>query len=291
MSIKLILKERKHPNDVVNRWINDYAKDLYGRWPENYNRLATWAEKVVSYPVGSPEFQASLEAASNEFLRQTTFDLVSDQTHQSFAYGVEIASLGEESISTPPKESAIRDAMARNTYVDRKAMDFARAYNYIEVVTKDAERLAAFQTRLLQALEKGEHPSKAARDMAQDEEGDFSDWMRLARTETARSLQSGLFDESDRIGADYLFIFPTSMSCPNCARLIEDRVFRKSDLEGASNFKKKQSEWIAAVPLHPNCTHVAIPASEWTVAEAKKVSGGKIPKEGVKIKFVQPSER
>lgn len=285
MTIKIKLKERVHPIKAIDRRIHRFVRILKERWKPTLTQI-----QQAQGPI-TLEDTANIRALVEASLQQQAFDLVDDHIGRVFAYGAQIASIGEKAITKPPTMEVAAEAVRAGHFIDRQAFKFASAYALNEVQSKDSSLLSGLQTRLLQVIERGEHPSKAARQMAQDLDDDYAGWLRIARTETARSLQSGLFDEAKRLDVDVVYVPTSPTSCADCKRLIDGRVFMRSSIESATNYKRKQADWLPAVPLHPNCTHFAIPASQWLIDKAKEEAGGRIPTEGVKVEYLPPSER
>lgn len=226
-----------------------------------------------------------------EFLRAHENKEILASLEQVVGYGVLSARQGEKVLESTPKEKDLVEVLKEDNFVKRESLKFAKAYTLNEIQTKDAQTIGNFKARLFQTLERGEHPSKAARELAQDLDDDFYGWMRIARTETARALNAGLFEETKRLGNDYVFVPHSPTTCEKCAALVDERVFKLSDIEGKTNYKRKQADWIPALPLHPNCTHFPIPASSWTIAKAKEEGEGGVPQEGVKIEYIPPHKR
>jgi hypothetical protein len=285
VTVKIKIKEHSHPFKAVERQIESFATDLQKRWAPIAEQIEGVAGSVTLETIDS------VRQAAEASLQQQTWGMVGKHTEHIFAYGAQVAKLGEVALAKPPAVDAIVQAVKGGHYIDRQAMKFARAYAFNEIQTKDSSLFGELKTRLLQALERGEHPSKAARELARDIDGDYAGWMRIARTETARTLQAGLFDEAERLEVDVVYVPTSPTSCDECKRLIDGRVFMRSALEGKTNYKRKQVNWIPAVPLHPNCTHFAIPASDWLIEKAREVSGGNIPSGGVEVECLPPSER
>ena len=291
MTIRITLKDRQHPFVAVDRWMREMARDLQGRWSgQLVSQLLQWAEQHRAEML-TPAGQQMFARLAQSMIEQQTWGIADDNAYRVYVYGVQVARLGEMALTKQPTADAVAQAVAGNTYIDRQAMQFARAYTFNEIQSKDRDVVSLFQSRLLQTLDRGEHPSKAARQLSSDLDDDRADWMRIARTETARALQAGLFDETRRLEVDVVYVPTSPTACDECRRLIDGRVFRRDDIEGATNYKRKQQAWRPAVPLHPNCTHFAIPASQWLIDKAKKEAGGSIPSAGVKVSYTPPVER
>jgi hypothetical protein len=102
----------------------------------------------------------------------------------------------------------------------------------------------------------------------------------------ARSLNLGFFDEADVLGVSYVWIPDQPRNCERCASLLASRVFPIAALRSASNLGKKAAQWVAALPMHPNCTCAPIPASASLVEAARELAEGEIPPLGVVVKNV-----
>jgi len=270
--------------------LRQFADDLQDRWEPLKHTLIEWVQQNSDYFYTAEGQQALLQLA-RDTLDQQAWGVVDEHTQNVFAYGATVARQGESVFGAQPSAESINEILSQPGFVANQAMQFARSYTFNEVVTRDAETMGLFQTRMIQTLEAGEHPSEAAREFANDIDGDYAGWMRIARTETARALNAGLFDESARLGVDVVFIPHSPTTCPDCARLIDGRAFNRVDIEGASNYRRKKADWVPALPMHPNCTHHPIPASKWVQDAAREAAGGDIPPEGVEIDFIPPSQR
>lgn len=289
MHVKVKLKERSFPFAEVDAMLDRLSGKLVGRWAVVVKALQEWLRTA---PVGLKQTQFDeLEALVGRLLEQQTWGMVDDSTNAVFAYGVQVAHLGELALTQPPTEEQINALLQQPGFVARQALSFAKAYSLNEVKSKDADTLSVFRNHLLQTLEAGENPLKAASALAKEIDGDFAGWRRIARTETARALNMGLFDEAKRLGVDLVYVPKSPVPCSHCEHLIEERVFRREDLQGKTNYRRKQADWQPAVPLHPNCTHLVLPASAWVEEQANLESNGKIPSGGVKIQYKPPSER
>jgi len=291
MKLTVSLDAPAHPFRVVDEWVKEFAKGLTDRWEPVAHTLSLWvADQEAGYLL-TPAGLQELRRFAASLLQQSTLEMVDEHTRQVVAYGAQVARVGETALSNPPEASSLQAILEAPSKVTEAAMQFSRIYTLNEVQTKDVSVLSGYQTRLLDTLQAGEHPSKAAREMAADIDGDYHGWMRIARTETARSLNTGLFAEAGRFGARLVYVPHSPTTCPACAELIDGRVFNASDLQQGSNFKRKRADWVAALPLHPNCTHFPMPASQWVEAAAREAAGGEIPPDGVKIDFLPPSQR
>jgi len=289
MHVKVKLTERSFPFAAVDAMLDKLSGKLVGRWAGVVRALQEWL-KTAPVALKQTQFE-ELESLCNRLLQQVTWGIVDDSTNAVFAYGALVARLGEIALTEPPTEEQVNEILGQPGFVARQALSFAKAYTLNEVKSKDADTLSVFRTHLLSTLEAGDNPLKAASTLAKEIDGDFAGWRRIARTETARALNMGLFDESARLGIDLVYVPKSPVPCSHCEHLIEERVFRREDLQGKTNYRRKAADWQAAVPLHPNCTHLVLPASAWVEEQASKESDGKIPPEGVKIQYKPPSQR
>lgn len=87
------------------------------------------------------------------------------------------------------------------------------------------------------------------------------DWRKVARTEMARANALGRLAGSIDMGYDEVWIPPHTGACAECKRLLENQIFLAQLLKEnvAANYGKKAAQWVAALPLHPHCSHTALP--------------------------------
>lgn len=178
------------------------------------------------------------------------------------------------------------------TFQDTSAMRFALAYGASAVKTQDAAVMGRFKLNLFDALREGASPRKAAMQTAEALGEDPAPWERIARTEMARAQHFGSVEEAKRLGVEYVVVPDQPKNCEACRRLLANRVFPLAALESASNVGRKPSAWVAAIPMHPNCTCVAIPAASSTIQGARALLGGAIPSTGASIEDLpEPKDR
>lgn len=295
IKIKLGHKEQAPP--VVEKWMSQFAKDLEKRWTDQSELIfSTWQDVTQEvtkaldnpYPIVSTAISMLTDAMMpNPLLIQ---QLIEKYIGSSFAYGIALANAGEAGIANPPSEKTAADLTQQPGFVDIIAMQFAQATAFNEVTSKDSEIMGLFRRKLIAALANREDPYTSAREIAGELDQYQAGWSTISRTEMARSLGQGSLDQTRRLGREHVYLPPTNTSCIHCIRLLEKRVFPIDALEGASNFGKKQRDWTAAIPLHPNCTHHPIPASSWVVEQALKTADP-IPSEGVVVQYIPPAER
>jgi hypothetical protein len=271
------------------------AQQLRWRWRGVLKEAAEIAESDMAKALGdappSDDLFAQMDAVL-ETLNKQTAAILQD------ALGLAVAS-GIWTMKTPwggtfrqPKNADLQAITSAPTFQDVSAMRFAVAYGGAAVQSKDAAVMGQFKLNLLDALREGDSPRKAAAKTAEALGEDPSQWERIARTEMARAQHLGGVEEAKRLGVDYVVVPDQPKNCEHCRRLLANRVFPLSALSTASNVGRKQNNWIPAIPLHPNCTCVAIPASASTVQGARLAAGGSIPSEGASIADLpEPKDR
>jgi hypothetical protein len=84
-------------------------------------------------------------------------------------------------------------------------------------------------------------------------------WRTIARTEMVRANAAGRLAVCREQGYDMVWAPPHVGACKSCRRLIENKVFRISDVEGVTNFGRDQRDWVACIPIHPHCRHCWLP--------------------------------
>lgn len=290
IKIKFGRKEEAPP--VVEGWISEFEEALKARW-ENPSKeileLMEDTEKAINpYGVVKSILESMMVAGIPS--EDETKAIVDKYISQSFAYGSLIALGGENAVEDPPSGKIAIGLSKKSGFVDKRALQFTLANAFNEVVTKDAEILGRFRRFLISALENKSSPFKASGDIQKELNKYDSSWATISRTEIARALSKGSYDQTRELGVSYVYIPKTNTACPYCSKQLEGRVFPLDTIEGASNYGKKAAQWEAAIPMHPNCTHYSIPASKWLVDQAKE-KNPTIPKEGVAVDYTPPKER
>jgi hypothetical protein len=105
------------------------------------------------------------------------------------------------------------------------------------------------------------NPSEIASRLHKATEDANRDWRLVAQTEMARANALGRLAGCQEMGFDEVWVPPHAGSCKACKRLIENKIFLAEELAKASNFGRKESEWVPCLPLHPRlcCRHTAVP--------------------------------
>jgi hypothetical protein len=83
-------------------------------------------------------------------------------------------------------------------------------------------------------------------------------WRLIARTEMIRANHMGRLDACKKMGFERVWVPPHVGSCSQCKRLIENKIFKIDEFRDGSNYGKPTREWVACIPLHPQCRHVAV---------------------------------
>lgn len=286
-AIKILFKaqETAFSPAPVEVHVQRFADRLWQRWPDLLKGFASMSE------TDKDALFARLLALQGE-AQSDTKALVDEMTRRSLAYGLLIA--GATGETYPPLPQAEVDALLnkQETFLDSKAYEYAEAHAFNTVTTKDAQLMGSLKASLLDGLYAGDNPRQIAARWEAETEERSGDWERIARTETARALAAGFYEETKRLGLDLVYIPPQPKACDACKRLLIGRVFPLSALEGASNVGRKPNNWIPAIPLHPNCTCLPIPASRYLANQATaKAEGGQIPNEGIPVEALSPRLR
>ena len=298
--VKVTIKAKRHIIEPVESHVEHVADTLLGETKVAMNRYAFEFAKGRDLPLGNEIKKAGVPnwtpPTPTELMGLSSFVLHKDVLAKhaalsAFAFGVKMAELGEMVLQQAPTQAQIEALIKTPGFVDRQAVQFAQAYMFQGIRSKDQQLVAEFQQRLIESLQKRQSPVTLAREMAAEFDQDYAGWLTIARSETARSLNEGILDETERLGKSYVYIPESPRCCQHCMRLIDGRVFPASAIRGQSNVGISQKNWGVALPLHPNCLHFAIPASRWLVEKAKEKAGGEIPNKGVRIEYVPPNQR
>lgn len=254
-----IVAERltKPPDEAKRSWDDDDPMSLL-------EHLQEWQEKLLS---------------------SQGLDITQRLAVVPFRQGMELAARGEND-----GKFFAALSMEKATTRDPIALAAVEARTFSDVKAKDDAQMAVFRAMLLEGLARGDSPATVAKATAQRLKEKASEWQTLARTESARALNAGMFAEARRLGKEFVYVPEQPGACDHCKRLIIGRVFPADALFAASNAGRKQSDWVAALPTHPNCRCTAVAASEWTVEQALEKQST-IPAKGVKIEYKPPSQR
>lgn len=242
--------------DAVTR----YAQALRSRWRAVLAELAKEEVKKSASSAVSIESMLALDDVLDA-LADSAQEVNRDFLSLAVAGGVAVASLPWSEGWRPPNAAALEAKRSEPRFADRAAMKFAESYAFSAVKTKDAEVLGVFRLFLLDALRQGKNPKEAAKQTSAYLKETPAEWMRIARTEQARASNLGLLEEAERLGVEAVYIPDNPTACSDCKRLLIGRLFPLGSLDTASNVGRKRETWVAALPLHPNCTCLPIPAS------------------------------
>lgn len=278
------------PYKRIERKTVQLSKDLRWRWRKALTSAVEIIkeERRISGVTGPvTERERALLSEIVLMIGDDGFNLISDHIDECVATGVVTATdsyvSGDYSFKEP-SPVLIEELKRTPRFVDEVAMDFLKESSFEYVRREDENTMSRFRVYLLETLSKGGDPKSAARKMSADMGTELYKWNLIARTETAKALQFGIFQQSKELGSDMVFVSSQPSSCSSCKRLLEDRLFKRADIEGASNVGVKPSSWKAAIPLHPNCTCIAMPASDKKI---KEVLGNKdkttVTPSGVKL--------
>lgn len=301
--IKITIKKKDHRFKWVQTQIEAFEKSLRERHrgvvatllsalkPFQVKRGLDDPNKPLELDLPKLDLPA-LEAQWIESMNPLTKSIVEEYTGKMYGFGELLAQRGEEGLYKPPTAKEVERHVYRDGFVVSRALQISALRTFEDIRTKDQSTFSVFRQNLLGGLFNGDSPNRIGQKTAAMLEDKRSDWIRIARTETADVLQHGIYQSANSMGAKYAYVPKNTSACEHCQRLLHGRVFLLSDLQGASNVGEKTANWVPAIPTHPHCTCVAVPASQWTVEQAKAAyEGDTFPKEGVPIEYLPPSER
>ena len=285
------------PYAILDARSKELAEGLRWRWRSALRNAVSIVEadlkKALDINVLPPPLDVEFQIDVLLFdLHEQAQAMLEESLGLSVASGVWSMSKPWKGAFVQPTAKELAEIRRKPTFQDNASMRFALSYGGAAVKAQDAAVMGRFKLNLYDALREGKSPRVAAQQTAESLGEDAAPWERIARTEMARAQHMGAVEEAKRLGVDYVVVPDQPKNCEHCRRLLANRVFPLSALESASNLGKKAASWIAAIPLHPNCTCVAIPASRSTVNGAKEIAGGEIPSIGVSIEGLpQPKDR
>lgn len=148
-----------------------------------------------------------------------------------------------------------------------EAAKWAQTYTLHELNDSLNAYTGQVKDALLYGLRHGHNPTEIARNLYKATRDASVDWRRIARTEMVRANAIGRMEASRAMGYSEVWVPPHVGACEDCKRLLEGKVFAIDELLGATNYGRPRQDWVAALPLHPNCRHGAL-AYEPSVVDA-----------------------
>lgn len=219
-----------------------------------YNSGQTW-DGIDAFEIGKPidEWKAH---AFNEIA-----------THPMKAYMLG-QMLGSEALKEPMHRPLLP--------TDGRAIRFLEqtTFNEIDAAFEDVKK--DLRRALIDGMTNGENPREVARKLANELDDYETQWKVVAITETSRAESVGRLQEfSD---ADMTYCIGSSAhdakACDPCLSMIDGQVHKVEDVQGTTNYGRKQAVWIATIPMHPNCRCAWLPY-EMGDASGKTVYGHK----------------
>jgi len=138
---------------------------------------------------------------------------------------------------------------------DRRIIDYLTHYSLNEIDSKFEDLKHELRNQLVGGIARGANPKEVARAMRNIGTDYVTDWETIAITETARAESQGRLQEfkdqnfSQVVGSSA----HDSRVCDDCLRLLDGKVYDISAVAHVSNYGRKKADWVACIPLHPNC--------------------------------------
>ncbi len=150
----------------------------------------------------------------------------------------------------------------------RAAEAWGRTYTLRELDDALNVYIGRIKDALLYGLRHAVNPTVIASQMFKATRDASINWRMIARTEMVRANAQGRLDACEQMGFDRVWAPPHVGACASCKRILENQVFPIAQVRAASNFGKPVSEWVATIPLHPQCRHAWLPYDPDVHAEA-----------------------
>ncbi len=176
-----------------------------------------------------------------------------------------------DSIKQPPTATTQAEALAAISKMiykpvaqlqDTLALKHLEQYTFSEITWQMDNMKNKIRHAMVDTIANHESPLHLARKLHKAFDTYEIDMRRVAITETTRARNEGTLaaiSQSEPTGEDTLVYFLVSVdACKNCKHIYlntdgSPKLFRIKDIRGKTNYGKKQSEWEAAIIIHPNC--------------------------------------
>lgn len=142
----------------------------------------------------------------------------------------------------------------------RAAVEWQRHYTMHELDGALAKYADRIRSALLYGMRGSVNPTQVASWLYKATRDAEVNWRTVARTEMVRANAAGRLDALEAMGYTEVWAPRHTGACKQCRRLLEDRVFKISEVRDVTNFGLPVSQWRPCIPLHPQCRHV------WTAA-------------------------
>lgn len=152
----------------------------------------------------------------------------------------------------------------------REAQQWAQTYTLHELEDALNVYVGRIKDALLYGLRGAMNPTDIASLMFKATRDASINWRMIARTETARANAAGRLAAIRNMGFDRVWCPPHIGSCKSCKRLVENQDFAISEVEHATNFGRDERDWVACLPVHPNCRHSWLPYDPEVVGAARE---------------------
>jgi hypothetical protein len=141
----------------------------------------------------------------------------------------------------------------------REAVAWQRQYMLRELDDALSKYIGRIKDELLYGLRMQVNPTLVASRLYNATKDASVNWRMIARTEVVRANAAGRLAACEDMGYDRVWCPPHAGACKKCRRLLENKVFRISEVRDATNFGRPAGEWVACIPLHPHCRHSWLP--------------------------------
>lgn len=141
----------------------------------------------------------------------------------------------------------------------REAVKWSQTYTLRELEDALNVYVGKLKDALLYGLRHALNPTDVASLMYKATGDAEINWRMIARTEMVRANAMGRLAAIERMGYDQVWCPPHVGACKKCKRILENRVFPLAEVRDATNFGRDPREWVACIPLHPQCRHGWLP--------------------------------
>lgn len=151
----------------------------------------------------------------------------------------------------------------------RAAVEWQRSYTLHELDGSLSKYLDEIKSACLYGLRGAVNPTQVASWLYKATQDASVNWRTVARTEMVRANAAGRLDAIAGMGYDMVWAPKHTGACSACRRLLEGKPHQLEDVKNATNYGRQIKDWVAAIPLHPQCRHVWLPYVEDVFEEAQ----------------------
>jgi hypothetical protein len=133
----------------------------------------------------------------------------------------------------------------------REAQWWVERYTFHEIDDALNEYIGKIKDAILYGAKGAMNPVTIASALYKATQDSQVNWRAIARTESVRATAAGRYLAMEQMGYDQCWCPPHAGACKSCRRLIENKVFPIAQLKDATNYGRRQQDWIPCMPATP----------------------------------------